>query len=41
VQAAAGAGLPGWPVTIHDDLASTPRVLEIERPGIELKPSPG
>lgn len=31
--AAAAEALPGWPATIHQDLADLPRVLELEHPG--------
>jgi len=31
--AAAAERLPGWPATIHPDLAGQPRVLSVERPG--------
>jgi release factor glutamine methyltransferase len=30
--AAAADALPGWPTTIHPDLAGLPRVMELERP---------
>ncbi len=32
VEAAVARTLPGWPVTIHDDLAGRPRVAIVGRP---------